>query len=58
MAVVDYSFKEEQMQAILKYQAWLRDTTKREISLAEALVNWIALGYADEYRKIYYPEDN
>jgi len=46
-------FSDYQLQAIIAFQKRLAKTTKRNISLAEAIINWIALGYAEDYRSNY-----
>jgi hypothetical protein len=50
-------FSEFQLRAIIAFQEKLAKTTKRNISLAEAIINWIALGYAEEYRSGYLAHD-
>ena len=54
---VHQTFSESQIKAIITFQNKLKKMTKRNISLAEAITNWIALGYAEEYRNGYFFQD-
>jgi hypothetical protein len=47
-------FGKNQLKAILRYHSKLEKASKRTIPLAEAIICWIALGYAEEYRNLYY----
>ena len=38
-----------QIQEILRFQSSISRRTGREVSLSEAIANWIALGHADDY---------
>jgi len=50
-------FRDSQRAAILKYKIYLEKITKRDMPLAEVIINWIALGYAEEYRALYGQND-
>ncbi len=50
-------FGKNQIKAILKYRSKLEKASKRTIPLAEAIICWIALGYAEEYRNMYFIHD-
>lgn len=50
-------FSENQIQAIISFQSKLTRINSRTITLSEAIVNWIALGYAEEYRNGYFYQD-
>lgn len=51
-------YKEEKMlphvKAILNFQEEISKKTGREVSLSEAIANWIAFGYAEQYRRSYF----
>ena len=53
-----HSFSDSQLKAIISFQSKLKKTTSRNVTLAEAIVNWIALGYAEEYRSGYLVQEN
>lgn len=50
-------FKDKQKTAILKYKLSLEKITKRDMPLSEVIINWIALGYAEEHRSLYGQND-
>ncbi|MFC1565245.1 hypothetical protein ACFL6G_09935 [candidate division KSB1 bacterium] len=50
-------FGKNQISAIMKYKTKLEKSTNRNIPLAEAIICWIALGYAEEYRSLYFVHD-
>ncbi|MCH8286712.1 hypothetical protein IIB79_09335 [candidate division KSB1 bacterium] len=52
------SFSDKQLQAIVAYQDRLRNSMKRSVTLSEAIINWIALGYAEEYRNGFFYQEN
>lgn len=51
-------YKEEKIpphvQAILNFQVEITKKTGREVSLSEAIANWIAFGYAEQYRRAHF----
>ena len=51
-------FKKNQLKAILRYRSNLQKIVKRDVSLSEAIINWIALGYAEEYRDLFYVQES
>ena len=55
---IDESFSDNQIQAIVSFQGKLIKLLDRNISLAEAIINWIALGYAEDYRSGFITEHN
>lgn len=52
------SFSENQIEAIFSFQSKLKNTNKRSITLSDAIINWIALGYAEEYRNGFFYQEN
>jgi len=54
---VSDSFREIQLKEIVKFRAKLQEKTKRETTLSEALMSWIALGYADDHRNNFFIQE-
>ncbi|MCH7782334.1 hypothetical protein IID62_04645 [candidate division KSB1 bacterium] len=52
------SFSDNQIEAIFSFQSKLKNSRKRSITLSEAIINWIALGYAEEYRNGFFYQEN
>ncbi len=55
---IDESFSDSQLQAIISFQGKLTKLLDRNITLAEAIINWIALGHAEDYRNGFITEHN
>ena len=55
--ITQNSFSDSQIQAIITFQNKLSTVSDRNISLAEAIINWIALGYAEDYRQGFFPQE-
>ena len=51
------SFSDSQIQEIITFQNKLSTSSDRNISLSEAIINWISLGYAEDYRNGFFPQN-
>ena len=51
------SFSDSKIQEIITFQNKLSTSSDRNISLSEAIINWIALGYAEDYRNGFFPQN-